>query len=91
MKVEDMMKVINAIKSMNNAELNLVVGAVNDARRRTSIIASSKFTVGQKVQFGRPNGRQRIGIVEKMNPQKALVNVNGSSWRVPYSLMKGVA
>ena len=91
MKVEELMKVTNAIKGMNNSELNLIVNAVNEARRRSSILASTEFSVGQKVQFGRPRGRQHIGIIEKMNPQKALIAEGSKKWRVPYSLMKGVA
>ena len=47
--------------------------------------------IDDKVSFGRPNGRQHIGIVEKINISKAVVNCNGSKWRVPFSMMKEVA
>ena len=91
MKLQDLLKITNAIKSMNTKELNLIVDAVKQARRRDSVFSSAKFSVGQKVQFGRPNGRQHVGIVEKMNPAKAVINTGSQTWRVPYTLMKGVA
>ena len=56
-------------------------------------IASAKgskkegFNVGDKVSFGRPNGRKHIGVVERLNPAKAVVDCAGNKWRVPYSMM----
>ena len=48
--------------------------------------------------FGKMNsGLQRVGVIQKMNPAKAVVQVydnstkNLNNWRVPYSLMKAVA
>jgi hypothetical protein len=98
MKLQDLLQITNAIKSMNNSELNAVVEAVNQAKRRQSVFSSANFSVGQKVIFGRtPSGLQRVGVIQKMNPAKAVVQVYDNSkkrvqdWRVPYSLMKGVA
>jgi uncharacterized protein YijF (DUF1287 family) len=59
-----------------------------------SAIAAAKkssFNIGDKVSFGRPNGRQHIGIVEKINISKAVVNCNGSKWRVPFTMIKEAA
>ena len=51
--------------------------------------SKSAFSVGDKVSFGRPNGRKHIGVVEKLNPSKAVrENYNAHrKWRVPYSMM----
>ena len=55
--------------------------------------SKSAFSVGDKVSFGRPNGRKHIGVVEKLNPSKAVIaeHMSGMSthrkWRVPYSMM----
>ena len=55
--------------------------------------SKSAFSVGDKVSFGRPNGRKHIGVVEKLNPSKAVIAefFNGRNahrkWRVPYSMM----
>ena len=46
------------------------------------------FNVGDKVIFGRPNGRKHHGFIIKKNPAKALVDCAGSKWRVPYSLLE---
>ena len=46
------------------------------------------FSVGDKVIFGRPNGRKHHGFIVKKNPAKAVVDCNGSKWRVPYSMME---
>ena len=99
MKLQELLKITNAIKSMNNSELNTVVDAVKQARRRDSVFSSANFSVGQKVIFGKPrnSGLQRVGVIEKMNPVKAVISVfdtncgRTTKWRVPYSLMKGVA
>ena len=56
--------------------------------------SKSAFSVGDKVSFGRPNGRKHIGVVEKLNPSKAVIaeHMSGMSthreWRVPYSMME---
>ena len=91
MKVSEMAQILNAIKSMHKEELNCVVNAVNEARRRVSVYASTNFTVGQQVEFGRPNGRKHIGNIIKMNDVKAVIKTESQTWRVPYSLMKAVA
>tara|TARA_B100001758_G_C18260998_1_gene531017 strand:+ start:218 stop:517 length:300 start_codon:yes stop_codon:yes gene_type:complete len=55
--------------------------------------SKSAFSVGDKVSFGRPNGRKHFGVVEKLNPSKAVIAeyLNGKNahrkWRVPYSMM----
>ena len=55
--------------------------------------SKSAFSVGDKVSFGRPNGCKHIGVVEKLNPSKAVIaeQMNGRNahrkWRVPYSMM----
>ena len=98
MKYQDLMQVVNAVKSMNDKELNLIIDAIKQNRKRTSVLSSTKFHVGQRVMFGKMNsGLQRVGVIQKMNPAKAVVQVYDNStkklnnWRVPYSLMKAVA
>lgn len=62
--------------------------------------AAARFSVGQRVIFGRPNGERTLGEIVKMNPSKAKVktlegrgalpNLVGVVWGVPYSLMTPV-
>ena len=98
MKYQDLMQVVNAVKSMNIKEINLIIDAIKQNRKKTSVLSSTKFHVGQKVMFGKMNsGLQRVGVIQKMNPAKAIIQVydnstkNLNNWRVPYSLMKAVA
>jgi UDP-glucose 6-dehydrogenase len=97
MKLNDLMQVVNAVKSMNEKEINLIIDAIKQNRKRTSVLSSTQFSVGQKVIFGKPRGQKRSGVIEKMNPTKALISVydnfakRTNKWRVPYSLMKAVA
>ena len=98
MKYQDLMQVVNAVKSMNSKEINLIIDAIKQNRKRSSVLSSTKFHVGQRVMFGRMNsGLQRVGGIQKMNPAKAVIQVydnstkNLNNWRVPYSLMKAVA
>lgn len=57
------------------------------------------FKLHQKVYFGRPNGEQTLGQIDKLNPTKAKVrtledrgNGRGASvgavWNVPYGLLR---
>ena len=98
MKYQDLMQVVNAVKSMNSKEINLIIDAIKQNRKKTSVLSSTKFHVGQRVMFGKMNsGLQRVGVIQKMNPAKAVIQVYDNStkklnnWRVPYSLMKAVA
>ena len=98
MKYQDLIQVVNDVKSMNDKEINLIIDAIKQNRKKTSVLSSTKFHVGQKVMFGKMNsGLQRVGVIQKMNPAKAVVQVydnstkNVNNWRVPYSLMKAVA
>jgi hypothetical protein len=47
MKVSEMAQILNAIKSMREKELNVVINAVNEARRRVS-----KQSLKQRVKHG---------------------------------------
>ena len=97
MKLNDLMQVVNAVKSMNEKEINLIIDAIKQNRKRTSVLSSTQFHLSQKVIFGKPRGQKRSGVIEKMNPTKALISVydnfakRTTKWRVPYSLVKAVA
>ena len=52
--------------------------------------AKASISVGDEV-FVVQKTKKTKGIVEKINISKAVVNCNGSRWRVPFSMMKEVA
>jgi len=77
--------ILDWIKNPEHKEhLFLLETAINAAKGSTK----GQFLVGDNVSFGRPNGRKHQGVVVKMNPSKAVVDCNGSKWRVPYSMME---
>ena len=73
MKYQDLMQVVNAVKSMNDKEINLIIDAIKQNRKKTSVLSSTKFHVGQRVMFGKMNsGTTKRGVIQKMNPAKQL-------------------
>jgi hypothetical protein len=78
------------IMKMDSKEINDLVDAIQLRRKQLHAEAGSNFKVGLAVQFGRPNGRKRTGTIEKLNITKAVVNVDGQKWRVPFGMMEAV-
>ena len=81
LKSEDIVSVINAVRNRQK-ELNTIAGAA----------ARMMFTVGAKV---RVNGSREtfLGTIEKINRTRCIVKKQstGQSYRVPMSMLKGVA
>ena len=78
-------EILDWIKNPEHKEhLFLIEAAIAKAKGSKKV----SFNVGDKVIFGRPNGRKHHGFIIKKNPAKALVDCAGSKWRVPYSMME---
>ena len=78
-------EILDWIKNPEHKEhLFLLEAAIAKAKGSKKV----SFSVGDKVIFGRPNGRKHHGFIIKKNPAKAVVDCAGSKWRVPYSLME---
>ena len=81
LKSEDIVSVINAVRNRQK-ELNTIAGAA----------ARMMFTVGAEV---RVNGSREtfLGTIEKINRTRCIVKKQstGQSYRVPMSMLKGVA
>ena len=85
-----MKKIKEQILKMNMEQINELVDTIQYRRKIIHAEAGSNFKVGISVKFGRPNGIKRTGIVEKLNVTKAVVNVSGQKWRVPFGMMEVV-
>ena len=81
LKFNDLPKILDWIKEPSHAGLLFIV------EQTLKSVKQEQYKVGTKVRFGRANGMKRMGIVIKLGPKKALVDVNGAKWRVPYDLM----
>ena len=72
-------KKLNKLSDLN--ELVLFINAYKTMLGKTSINVGSKVWVVQKTK-GTP------GVVTKMNIKKALVDMKGSTYRVPFSMLE---
>ena len=85
LKFNNLPEILEWIRDPQHKEhLFLLQAAIAEAKGSQKV----SFNVGDKVIFGRPNGRKHHGFIVKMNPAKAVVDCNGTKWRVPYSLME---
>jgi len=81
LKFNDLPRIMDWIKDPSNAGHLFII------EQTIKSVKADQFKVGTKVKFGRANGMKRMGVVVKLGPKKALVDVNGAKWRVPYDLM----
>ena len=79
MKLEDILEFIR--NSDNRDTLPLIESVISETKK-------SQFNIGSKVIFGRANGKQHFGTVEKINITKAVVRCDGARWTVPFNLMQ---
>ena len=85
LKFNNLPDILEWIRDPQHKEhLFLLQAAIAEAKGSQKV----SFNVGDKVIFGRPNGRKHHGFIVKKNPAKALVDCAGSKWRVPYSLLE---
>ena len=77
------------ISLLNNNEINSVIQMIKNRRTELNMVAGSKLSVGQKVQF---SGRGMIvkGILEKINQKTAIVSEKNSPkrWKVSISMLE---
>ena len=77
------------ISLLNNNEINSVIQMIKNRRTELSMVAGSKLSVGQKVQF---SGRGMIvkGRLTKINLKTAVVSESNSpnKWKVSISMLE---
>jgi len=77
------------ISLLNNSEINSVIQMIKNRRTELSMVAGSKLSVGQKVQFS-GRGMTVEGILEKINQKTAIVTEKNSTkrWKVSISMLE---
>ena len=77
------------ISLLNNSEINSVIQMIKNRRTELNMVAGSKLSVGQKVQF---SGRGMIvkGRLTKINLKTAVVSESNSpnKWKVSISMLE---
>jgi len=77
------------ISLLNNNEINSVIQMIKNRRTELSMVAGSKLSVGQKVQFS-GRGNTVRGRLTKINQKTAIVSESNSpkQWKVSISLLE---
>ena len=78
------------ISLLNNSEINSVIQMIKNRRTELSMVAGSKLSVGQKVQFNGRYGMTIKGRLTKINQKTAVVSESNSPkrWKVSISLLE---
>ena len=92
MKQCEMKKACEAIKKIDNmADLNIVIRQLKLTRKALKAQsvqeAKSTFSVGDTVNINTAKGPMK-GLITKMNRTRAVCDINGDSFNVPFSLME---
>jgi len=77
------------ISLLNNNEINSVIQMIKNRRTELSMVAGSKLSVGQKVQFS-GRGNTVKGRLTKINQKTAIVSESNSpkQWKVSISMLE---
>ena len=77
------------ISLLNNSEINSVIQMIKNRRTELSMVAGSKLSVGQKVQFS-GRGNTVKGRLTKINLKTAVVSESNSPkrWKVSISMLE---
>jgi len=77
------------VSLLNNSEINSVIQMIKNRRTELSMVAGSKLSVGQKVQFS-GRGNTVRGRLTKINQKTAIVSESNSpkQWKVSISMLE---
>ena len=77
------------ISLLNNSEINSVIQMIKNRRTELNMVAGSKLSVGQKVQFS-GRGKTVKGRLTKTNLKTAVVSESNSpnKWKVSISMLE---
>ena len=79
------MNIKNEIRKLSSlSELNELSSFISDCK---TMLGKSTLVVGSKVWVVQKTKRT-AGVITKMNIKKALVDMNGMSYRVPFSMLE---
>ena len=80
-----MLSIKNEIRKLDSlSELNDLSAFINECK---TMLGKSTLVVGSKVWVVQKTKRT-AGVITKMNIKKALVDMNGMSYRVPFSMLE---
>ena len=78
-------KCINQLDNID--DLSTVLKLVQSKRKYLAANNAAQLIIGEKVKIT-GSGKIEEGIVVKINRTKALIDVDGRSWRVPFEMIR---
>ena len=81
---------VEAIRNMNNDEINQVVEAIKLQRTYLARTTARGLAVGDMVEFKGRYGNTERGRVSKINRKTVIVDAGHTRWKVTASLLKVV-
>ena len=80
-----MLSIKNEIRKLSSlSELNELTSFISDCK---TMLGKSTLVVGSKVWVVQKT-KKTAGVITKMNIKKALVDMNGMIYRVPFSMLE---
>ena len=78
---------INEINSIHdNTDLRILRGVINDRIKVLGSVIKYSLNRGDLVSVKSKN-KTETGTIDKVNRTRAVVNINGKLWNVPFALM----
>tara|TARA_R100001510_G_scaffold12725_1_gene9914 strand:+ start:1691 stop:1948 length:258 start_codon:yes stop_codon:yes gene_type:complete len=84
--MSNLVEVNQQLMGLTISELTQVQNMIQDIK---TIKAKSAIVVGGNV-FVVQKTKRTLGVVEKINQTRAIVNMNGKSYNVPFSMIEGI-
>ena len=78
-------KCINQLDNID--DLSIVLKLVKSKRKHLATNNAAELIIGEKVRIT-GSGKIEEGIVVKINRTKAVIDVDGTSWTVPFSMIR---
>ena len=82
--MDNLIKEINSIH--DNTDLRILRNVINDRIKALSYNIKYSLNRGDLVSIT-TRGKTETGTIDKVNRTRAVVNINGKLWNVPFSLM----
>ena len=80
-----MLSIKNEIRKLSSlSELNELTSFISDCK---TMLGKSTLVVGSKVWVVQKT-KKTAGVITKMNIKKALVDMNGMTYRVPFAMLE---
>ena len=82
--LDDIVKQIDTIEDIR--ELRYLQDTIKHRKKQLGNIVKHELSIGDPVTVGTDKGRE-LGYITKINRTRAVVDMRGGSWTVPFSMI----